>query len=211
MRLLRSRMVAAAAIVTAASAGLTVANAGQSDPDRVVAAVSQPVTSSATAAALDAFRAAATARDRAPLDSGTTVPGANPQLARLAHEDGRQKVWLVPGQQGVCLVSSAGIARGCADSSDVTAGTGLQAILCSPNLDRGIVEISGVVPNGVDQVRLEGDGFAALTAPVNHNTLIVDLSKSGSLPTRITWTAQGRSTTVPSPIPPDAAQEDCRS
>ncbi|HEY4895889.1 MAG TPA: hypothetical protein VII01_07345 [Solirubrobacteraceae bacterium] len=159
-------MLSAAGIVALAAGGGTAIATNSEAPSG--APLSVPPTASIDSADLATFaalRRPQTASDQFPTQLVVAGPsGANAALARRVHGFS-QGAWLVPGHDALCIFAQGGGA--CEPSSAATAG---ELVEISGNRSTpGVEFLSGVVPDGVDQVTARRSDGTVETLPVHEN------------------------------------------
>jgi hypothetical protein len=137
--------------------------------------------------------------------------GARPAAARLAYvEAGEVGLYVIPGEGWVCLVGSDGITSNCWSLDTVLAGDASAAALCAPHLPPGMIELAGLVPDGVSRVTLRRPNGIEMVAPVRGNVFVANTTSASPLPRIVHWTRHGHRETHSSGLPADAVA-DCRS
>jgi hypothetical protein len=178
----RKILLAGACVLACVAGGGAIASAGDSGSDpapvpEAQAAEAAPVESvpPEQAEQLRPLRSDRTADDalptevRAELSDGPAADehwGANPSLSRHTAPG----VWIVPGDGYVCLANSTpgenAVGFGCATPADVERG-----LLAPSDVDEnGNGLLTGVLPDGVSEVRLVDKDGSTRTVPVDRNT-----------------------------------------
>jgi hypothetical protein len=136
------------------------------------------------------------------VDSDLVSQRANPSLARLATKVGDQTVYLVPTADGVCSASTTYLASSCVRTQDLTANGAVhfETIKCSPYLSADQIEIDGIVPDGVSDLKLTEPDRSAQAIPVSGSTFVVYLSRAAGLPAGLSWNYGGQAYDLPLPV-----------
>jgi len=66
-----------------------------------------------------------------------------------------------------------------------------------------------VLPDGAYNVRAELSDGTSIEVAVTNNVYVIDMKRSGPLPTRIEWDSADGHHWTPSTVPPDAGSADC--
>jgi hypothetical protein len=189
--------------------------AGKPKPSRAHEAAVSALSLQQAAPRLAVFRRASTPADVLPsklLDLlGSAQVVADGSLARRALVTASgTSVYLVPGETGICLVSSTQTEAGCsspgaADSSGANAG-----VSCSPFLPNNeTVEIAGIVPDEASNPTLVMSDGTTRTLHVEGNAYLEQFPRHGALPIKLRWTTPGGVVESDTALPPDAATESC--
>ncbi len=136
--------------------------------------------------------------------------GAEISAAKLAFVGKTGPVYVVPGTGGVCLVNASKVSDFCSPTAEVLSGQATSGVACAPGLPPDEVETSGLLPDGVSDVRVTmSDGT---TQPVNvtGNAYQIYASQSAPLPETITWQSGGVTHSTSTNLPPDSATVQCK-
>lgn len=160
------------------------------------------------------FRRARDGGDNAPANllPGSEVAGAhaNTALARraLTTHDG-DSVFLAPGQGVVCLMSSKYRAGGCVPEADAVSPGHVSGIVCSPFLPSDVVEVDGIVPDGITDAQARLSDGSSVPLDVSGNAFVFQTKRTGALPVTIEWNTSLGHETLRAPIPADAGRTRC--
>jgi hypothetical protein len=135
--------------------------------------------------------------------------GANASLSRLAASSPSGSIYLIPSATGVCMFDTAGTTNVCASADEVANGEAEEAILCSPTIPSGDIEIGGVLPDGTSNPTVLLSNGSIQPLEVKSNTYSADFARSGPLPTSIEWIAGGTKHTTATHVPSSASSETC--
>jgi hypothetical protein len=137
--------------------------------------------------------------------------GADATRARRAFvSPGGVGVYVVPSEQGVCLVDSDLSEAGCFPVGAVLGSGATQSDDCSPTLPNGhTIEIAGIIPDGATHPTLILSDGSRRPLKVVDNAYLEQLDRSASLPTHIEWQSATGSVTVNADVPADVAGEQC--
>lgn len=120
--------------------------------------------------------------------------------ARFAMVARAQPLFVVRGAHAYCLVDRARSLTNCWSEETTRSGDASVTSICSPQLPPDIIEVGGVVPNGVRTVTiLRGGRFTDETVGVRNNVFVAVLPAGDPLPLRLRWNGTGprHSTGVP--------------
>lgn len=208
--------------LTALAAGGVIASLAQSAKpmatDRHKSAVSPKASVSAVDSRIhDHFRIFRRARDGGDSASRNLLTasevadtGANTALARraLTTRDG-DSVYLTPGRGVVCLMSSKYRAGGCIPEADAVGPGHLSGIVCSPFLPPDLIEVDGIVPDGISNARVTLSDGSSVPVDVSGNAFAFQSKRTGALPVTFEWDTSLGHNTVQAPIPADAGATRC--
>lgn len=190
----------------------------QSEPPSLVASRKPPVqnVSRDLTSSLAVFRRGAEDTDALPprlqsmVEASIPEAGANGALARRAVvKASGTSVYLVPSQDGLCLVTSNGSQLFCSQQAAVLTGRATSSTDCSPTLPRDVVEIAGILPDGASDASVILSNGTRKQLSVARNAYIAQFSRTDPLPEAIRWNSPAGSHSVRSAVPSDAATIDC--
>lgn len=117
------------------------------------------------------------------------INGADPSSARFAATDGRGNSLYVAATEGgrVCLMDNRG-GGGCNTLTEVENGYLLHSADSIPGLRRGEVQVSGVVPDDIDEVAITLRDGSSASVKV-HNNVFVTVVSGG--PKEVSWSRDG--------------------
>jgi len=150
------------------------------------------------------FRRSRTSGDtlQSNLSPGAKVAGANPSLARLGTiSNNGEAIYLVPADGGFCVESTRGLAQGCDTAQQALSGATVEAVICSPGLPPGQLEVVGTLPDNATHAvaRFEGGGSTALN--VDNNVYVLTAPRAGALPAAVAWDAPDGHHELPANVP----------
>lgn len=97
----------------------------------------------------------------------------------------------------------------CGGEAAIAEGHLLAIELCSPGLPAGSYRVLGMVPDGVEAVRIESEGLGSTTATVSDNAYE---AIAQGVPGLIVWeTASGEELSVPAPVSPEYEPSECEA
>jgi hypothetical protein len=204
-------------LVVSVALSIAAGSSGVPAPRRQAASVPQAA-SPAITAQLSVLARPATAADALPAGiEGNPADwlqeqraGANGALARRTRTGRHGTVYLIPSAAGVCMLDTAGSENLCATTAELEHGEAQEAILCSPSVPQGQIEIGGILPDGTSDAVVVLSTGAAEPLSVEGNTYIADFPRTGPLPTAIRWiSANGTQHAAPTHVPASAATEAC--
>lgn len=204
----RSKMIATAgaAAVVAASGAVALAVAPDRGPDAsapVVTDVDQRLTSH-----FAAFRNISPAQKipKAAVDRF----GSNASLARQALVTPQgNPVFIVPANNVVCVAGDE-VGNSCSTIDRAITKPMVSIGICGPTIPRGTVVLSGLVPDGFRDLKIEASDGSSRAAPVTNNVLYVVAPNVTSVPTTVVWTTvNGESGRAPLGAVPTAAAANC--
>lgn len=132
--------------------------------------------------------------------------GANPSFAREAKASDGSPVFAVPGNSAVCV--SDGASANCGPTAQALVGGAFVLELCSPTLAVNQIGITGLMPDGVQQVQAANSGGGTSVTVVD-NVYHVALTAAGG-PATLAWRdAAGADFSQWVPIPPDYSPTTC--
>jgi hypothetical protein len=200
-----------------ASVAIAVASSSSTPPGRPAPAPEAQTPNAAIASELSILDRPATAADSLP--SGIVGSpshwlreervGANASLSRLAASSPSGSVYLIPSANGVCVFDTAGTTNVCASADEVASGEAEEAILCSPTIPSGDIEIGGVLPDGTSNLTVLLSNGSSRPLTVSGNTYSADFARGGPLPTSIQWSAGATEHTASAHVPSSASSETC--
>jgi hypothetical protein len=219
----RSWTVAAAALLGLLGTGAAISLAGSSVPAPAVATATTPeAIATAPAAAPSASPLAAQLGDRFSVLRGgagqapANIPaelleglvrtyGAAPEHAHAVSREGAT-VTVLPAATGACVTD--GSVATCPPAETIAAGDLLAVTLCAPDLDAGRLRVFGLVPDGVQQVTVDGPDAEAAIVEVVDNVYVADVADTAR---RVSWTDGTVAHQNDLPLPPGAAHAACMS
>lgn len=138
-------------------------------------------------------------------DPNLSADGANVAGARRVLSAGGDKIWAIPTATGACLTSRSGRTSNCSPLDQLLSGLSIASVTCAPSLPDSLVQISGMMRDGITRVETwKGATRLGVHAVVN-NAYVLNLRKVGPLPTHLTWRdPDGKKHRVRSQLPPDA-------
>jgi len=136
---------------------------------------------------------------------------AVPADGRVATMNSRgEALYVVPAKGSVCLTSSDRVVSGCSPypavaPDEVVGGTAV----CAPGLPAGELEVALLLQGSPSNVVVHySDGSSkAVSAP--NGVVSVYSSRTGPLPTGVSWTGPSGAEEADSGVPPDAASTSC--
>ncbi len=119
-------------------------------------------------------------------------------------------VYLVPGETGICLVSSTQTEGGCSSPGAADSSGANWGVSCSPFLPNNeTVEIAGIVPDEASNPTLVMSDGTTRTLHVEGNAYLEQFPRHGALPIKLKWTTPGGVVESDTALPPEAATESC--
>ena len=208
---------AVAAIATASVTTVVMADSKSAVDDR------RPVSSeqhSAVVAGPSVAEKQALGVFRRPVENGDTPPAdvidwrANAQGAakgsgRLISDASGDRIFVVPADGGVCLVSHSYLYSGCTPDATISAGRSLQGVVCSPYMDPSVLTVYGLLPDGTQTVSARFAGGDTVDYDVANNFVNIVVPKSGPALSSVTWTDADGVAHATSPLPADANKTTC--
>lgn len=119
------------------------------------------------------------------------------------------RIYAVPGRKAICLLDTSGVSSPCWPPGTVEEGKAVSTSFCSRRLPAGLLQIVGVVPDGVSAVSIVRNDGTRATARVKHNVFLVRLAKGAPLPSRIAWSRAGRVHSQTAGVSPRLARTHC--
>jgi hypothetical protein len=166
-------------------------------------------------AALSVFRRPATSADALPptLQGGldSLQVGATGAFARRAFVTSNgTAVYLVPSENGVCLVDSSLSEDGCFSIAEVLGAGAAESDDCSSTFPNGnTIEIAGIVPDGAEDPTVVLTDETKRPLKVEGNAYLERFARNAPLPSRIDWNSSSGPVSVSANVPADVATEDC--
>jgi hypothetical protein len=163
------------------------------------------------AAALAVFGRPRTTSDAVPVALTESLVEANdPQQSREAFVANGNAVFLIPSEEGVCLVDSNRSQSGCFPMSMIRNGGGVQSTECGVGLPNDeTIQIAGVLPDQARQATVLLSDGSKTPLKAQNNAFLADFARKGPLPTQIELQMPSGTDFVPSTVPSDVATENC--
>lgn len=211
-------------LVVVAACGVAACGQGDRHESTSVGAVENRASTEASTATdtaahlrkiLSVFRGARdAARDRVPpeimVEQYAQTYGADSELSRLAVRQGRALVYLIPGDGNLCLIGGGGASAACWPVSVIERGEAIASVVCSPYLSGGMIEIAGIVPDGVRSVALKRVDRTEVPVVVQGNAFIVQTVRTESPPVSAVYVQDdGSKTRQSTSVPNDASRQSC--
>lgn len=135
--------------------------------------------------------------------------GGDLSRARRALVSERGSVFLVPTDDGMCLVSRALRERGCMRAEDVTERVLPQSLICLPSLGQDTIEVFGTFPDGATDIRVGREDGRLAPVRMGRNVFVFFTRRSEPRPTVVIWRQDGVEHQVPSTVPADFREDTC--
>lgn len=123
-------------------------------------------------------------------DQATAGPspfGQNPQLSRAVPISRGGAVYLIPGNDAVCLGDGVNYGHTCASVEDATAGKLFLVTLGDPRSP--YTTVSGLAPDGVSQADVDLASGKSVTVPVHNNVYDAEIAGTQAV-TGISWSSK---------------------
>jgi hypothetical protein len=143
------------------------------------------------------------------VDWRANAQGAAQGSGRLIKDAQGDRIFVVPADGGVCLVSHSYLYSGCAPDATISAGQSLQGVVCSPYMDPSVLTVYGLLPDGTKTVSARFADGDTVDYDVESNFVNIVLPKSGPALSSVTWTDADGVAHATSPLPADANKTTC--
>ncbi|MBB4663452.1 hypothetical protein [Conexibacter arvalis] len=206
--------VAGAVAVAAVAAGGAIAIAGSGEDTEHGPARAQAPANSVDPRLQEAFGLFRTDRllvsDKQTAEAGPAAFGQNKALARAVPVPGGGNVFIVPGNDAVCLGDGVNEGHACVPVNDAVDGKLLLVTLADPRTPG--TTVSGLVPDGVSEVSIALTSGDMLSVPVRDNVFDAVIEGTKPAVAGVAWkSASGQTYSqefpggVRRPAPPDGA------
>jgi hypothetical protein len=155
---------------------------------------------------------AANSSDRleGPRERRLRLLGAQPEAARrltVTGNDASDSIWALPADGYVCLQSNSADLTRCLPER-ASGLPGLAGAVCSPSLDAQQRLIWGLVPAGTDAIRVRYKSGGAEVFP-SGDVFVLKIGREDPLVSDVAWHRSGKWRVELSPLPKDAASDQC--
>lgn len=179
-------------------------------PDPPASATVSPVLASSLALFRRPREAEDTPAASVALSPRAQMLGANRDLARLALTTGDgDRVYLAPGNDAVCFLSSTGRESACSDTQPRALSGPRDAIICSPFLPTDQVEVYGTLADGAHDVLVRFSDGSSSPVKLAGNVFVITAPRRDPLPSNVEWDSADGHHVTGTGVPADAAGSRC--
>jgi hypothetical protein len=132
------------------------------------------------------------------------------QARRAGSSASGNAVYVLPSQDGVCLIDSNLSEAFCQSATQLTSGISLgQVTLCSPFLPSQDIELAGFAADDVSNATVQLSDGTLVPLSIQGNAFVADFARTAALPVAVQWKDQGGLERISAEVPTSLATQPC--